>query len=224
MNTKKFLITLSSLLAVLSIVIVAFFMVTSGDNAPSMEAGTTSATTAAQLSVVDPKDPELIKVTDGVTGSIPIATKPSTTTRTTTTGKTVGSLAKPMTPGTIPSGNVQIGETEYTEVPYDCETKGHHCNGPETHAYILNLELKGCRYCGSHSCASFYAVDKWGNACYTPSECPEYALQKDPAKYCQNCGKAFGNGDNNTCRKWVVDVCCPDCGKTVKAWECHSHG
>ena len=83
--------------------------------------------------------------------------------------------------------------------PYDCGTEGHNCDGPETHAYILNLELKGCKYCGSHSCPSFYAVDEWGNTCYTPSECPAYDVHDDPVHYCQKCGKACGDGTNGTC-------------------------
>jgi hypothetical protein len=120
------------------------------------------------------------------------------------------------------SGGIQIGGGE-TETKYSCGSPNHHCDGPETHAYILNLEQEGCPYCGSHSCPSFYAVDEWGNACYTPSKCPKYDITKDPVYYCQVCGRKNGNGDNNTCQKWIVDTVCPICGKLVKANECHTH-
>ncbi len=119
-------------------------------------------------------------------------------------------------------GGIQIGGCEST-AKYSCGSPKHHCDGPETHAYILNLELEGCPYCGSHTCSSFYAVDKWGNACYTPSKCPQYNKTKDSAEYCQACGRKNGNGDNNTCQKWIVDFTCPICGERVKANQCHTH-
>ena len=106
--------------------------------------------------------------------------------------------------------------------PYDCCTEGHHCDGPETHAYILNLELKGCKYCGSHSCPSFYAVDEWGNTCYTPCECPAYDVHDDPVHYCQKCGKACSDGTNGTCVQYVNACDCPSCGEHVDSWTCHT--
>lgn len=119
-------------------------------------------------------------------------------------------------------GGIQIGGGD-KDTKYNCGSPNHHCDGPETHAYILNLELTGCPYCGSHACPSFYAVDEWGNTCYTPSKCPQYDKTKDAAEYCQVCGRKNGNGDNNTCQKWIVDFTCPICGKLVKANECHTH-
>ena len=106
--------------------------------------------------------------------------------------------------------------------PYDCGTEGHHCDGPETHTYILNLELKGCKYCGSHSCPSFYAVDEWGNTCYTPSKCPAYDVHDDPVHYCQKCSKACGDGTNGTCVQYVSACDCPSCGEHVDSWTCHT--
>lgn len=106
--------------------------------------------------------------------------------------------------------------------PYSCGTPGHHCDGPETHAFIQNLEIEGCPYCGSHSCPSFYATDEWGNACYTPSKCPKYDVHKDPVFYCQECGKPCGDGKNGTCVQFVEACYCPNCGKWVEAWICHS--
>ena len=116
-------------------------------------------------------------------------------------------------------GGITIGGS-VTE--YSCGTAGHHCDGPETHAYIQNLELKGCPNCGSHSCPSFYAVDEWGNTCYTPSECPNYDIHKDPVYYCQECGKACGDGTNGTCVQFVTGCNCPNCGKAVDSRTCHS--
>ena len=116
-------------------------------------------------------------------------------------------------------GGISIGSGTAT---YDCRTEGHHCDGPETHAYILNLELRGCKYCDSHSCPSFYAVDEWGNTCYTPSECPAYDVHDDPAHYCQKCGKACGDGTNGTCVQYVNACDCPSCGEHVDSWTCHT--
>jgi hypothetical protein len=116
-------------------------------------------------------------------------------------------------------GGISIGGGT---VPYDCDTEGHHCDGPETHAYILNLELKGCKYCGSHSCPSFYAVDEWGNTCYDPSQCPKYDVHEDPVHYCQECGKACGDGSNGTCVQFVSACHCPNCGEPVDRRTCHS--
>ncbi len=120
------------------------------------------------------------------------------------------------------NGGIQIGGGESTP-KYNCGSPNHHCAGPETHAFTLNLEDEGCLYCGSHSCPSFYAVDEWGNTCYTPSKCPKYDIKKDSVEYCQACGRKNGNGDNNTCQKWIIDFTCPICGELVKANECHTH-
>ena len=106
--------------------------------------------------------------------------------------------------------------------PYNCGTPGHHCDGPETHAYVLNLELTGCPYCGKHDCKSFYATDEWGNTCYTPSACPSYDVHKDPACYCQTCGKKCGDGTNGTCVQFVNACLCPNCGERVGSFACHS--
>lgn len=119
------------------------------------------------------------------------------------------------------SGGIQIGGGESTS-KYSCGSPRHHCNGPETHAYILNLELEGCPYCGSHSCSSFYGVDKWGNAGYFPKLCPKYDITKDPVYYCQVCGKKCGDGTNGTCVQFVKSCYCPNCGQYVKAGTCHT--
>ena len=128
-----------------------------------------------------------------------------------------------------PSGVSQGNNTEIIDngndsvKEYSCGTKGHHCDSKETHNFIVSLEKKGCPYCSSHSCKSFYTVDEWGNACYDASKCESYSAKNDPCEYCQECGKKCGIGDNGTCVRFTVDTVCPECGKSVKAKTCHSH-
>ena len=117
-----------------------------------------------------------------------------------------------------PKGDI----THSGNTTYSCGTDGHHCDGPETHAYIMNLELKGCSHCGSNNCPSFYAVDEWGNTCYDPSQCPQYDVHNDPVHYCQKCGKACGDGTNGTCVQFVSVCHCPNCGEPVDRRTCHS--
>ena len=121
------------------------------------------------------------------------------------------------------NGGIVIGDPTPTQT-YSCGVAGHHCTGPETHSYICELEQKGCEYCGSHSCPSFYAVDEWGQGCYTPSKCPKYDIHADPVWYCQTCHKLCGDGRNGTCVQFVIDCTCPNCGEQVKAWTCHYCG
>lgn len=118
------------------------------------------------------------------------------------------------------SGGIVIGDPTPTQ-NYSCGIDGHHCTGPETHSFICELEQKGCEYCGSHSCPSFYAVDEWGQGCYTPSKCPKYDIHADPFYYCQHCKKPCVDGTNGTCVQFVIDCTCPNCGEQVKAWTCH---
>lgn len=118
------------------------------------------------------------------------------------------------------SGGIVIGDPTPAQT-YSCGVAGHHCTGPETHSFICELEQKGCEYCGSHTCPSFYAVDEWGQGCYTPSKCPKYDIHADPIWYCQTCHKLCGDGRNGTCVQFVIDCTCPNCGEQVKAWTCH---
>ena len=170
-------------------------------------------------------DPEVIP--DDGSGLTPEDPKPTEPTEPKPTEPTETKPVEPEKPSEPPveedddddEGSISIGGGT---VPYDCGTEGHHCDGPETHAYILNLELKGCKYCGSHSCPSFYAVDEWGNTCYTPSECPAYDVHDDPVHYCQKCCKACGDGTNGTCVQYVNACDCPSCGEHVDSWTCHT--
>ncbi len=117
-------------------------------------------------------------------------------------------------------GGITIGSGQAEK--YDCGVAGHHCDGPETHAYVTNLELQGCPHCGKRDCPSFYATDEWGNTCYTPSKCPEYDIHSDPVFYCQKCGKSTGDGSHGTCVQFVNACNCPNCGVWVEAWTCHT--
>lgn len=139
-----------------------------------------------------------------------------------------GEIARPVaerTPAEDVNGNdsgmTMIGNAK--EEPYNCGTPGHYCNGPETHAYVLNLEREGCPYCGEHSCTSFYATDEWGNTCYTPSKCQKYDIHKDPVFYCPECGRPTGDGSNGTCVQYVESCICPICGIWVESRTCHIH-
>ena len=125
-------------------------------------------------------------------------------------------------PGSTDNDDPEDDITHSGNTTYSCGTDGHHCDGPETHAYIMNLALKGCSRCGSHNCPSFYAVDEWGNTCYDPSQCPKYDVHEDPVHYCQECGKACGDGTNDTCVQFVSACHCPNCGEPVDRRTCHS--
>ena len=119
-------------------------------------------------------------------------------------------------------GIVIIGNGEADDMPYSCGVAGHKCPTPEAHAHISNLELEGCKFCGSKSCPSFYALDQWGKTIYTPSKCPKYDIKNDPVHYCQDCGKKTGDGKNNTCAQFVLAANCPECNKRVPSWTCHT--
>lgn len=145
------------------------------------------------------------------------------------TGKTNAQTpAKPVKPS-APKGTSQGNKTEIIDngndpaKVYNCGSKGHHCDGKETHDFIVSLEQKGCPYCGSHSCKSFYTFDEWGNACYDPTKCESYSAKQDPCEYCQECGKKIGDGSGSTCVRFTVDMNCPVCGKKVAARTCHTH-
>ena len=138
------------------------------------------------------------------------------------TASKIENIAKPIKPY-VPEDNKGGIEIPGEKPPeYSCGVEGHHCDGPETHAYILNLEKEGCPYCGSHKCPSFYATNEWGNARYTPSKCPKYDEKKDPVYYCHKCGKPTGDGTNGTCATYVEACECPNCGKHIDGWSCHS--
>ena len=239
-TTRIIIGIIAAVFVIAAICIIAF----SGGKAPEAPTSETETNTSdVAVSDINPDDPETSEtsgsefdpdpIIDDPTDetdpdsvlTIPDETNPATP-GTTTTGEPAKDPVKPVTEktptddgdGTV-SGGISIGTQPE---PYNCGTPGHHCDGPETHAYILNLEKEGCPYCGKHDCPSFYAVDEWGNTCYTPSKCPKYDVHKDPVYYCQTCGKKCGDGSNGTCVQFVNACHCPNCGEWVESWTCHT--
>ena len=167
------------------------------------------------------KEAEVLKLQEPETTKA--ATQKPTQQPTTSNGKTAEPV-KPANPGSTPSkANEVVVDGNDSVKEYSCGVKGHHCDSKETHNFIVSLEQKGCPYCGSHSCKSFYTYDEWGNACYDPTKCESYSAKNDPCETCQECGKKVGDGSKGTCVRFNVDMKCPVCGKTVKAKTCHSH-
>lgn len=177
------------------------------------EANADESTTVKEAEVIKLEEPEIITPNSGTHKP-----KPQTST------------VKPVEPVTQkPSLGSQGTHTEIIENgndsvnEYSCGSARHHCDSKETHNFVVSLEQKGCSYCGSHSCKSFYAVDEWGNACYDPIKCEKYSTKNDASEYCQECGKKCGTGSNGTCVRFTVDTTCPECGKKVSGKTCHSH-
>jgi hypothetical protein len=175
---------------------------------------------------------------DNIVVEKPSATEKSNTEVTATKAKDIADTGTALTPNAESSGSVTVGKTDGgtasetvspvkestpTESGGEAKPKEYKPEtGSETVAYIKNLELDGCPYCGRHDCPSFYALDEWGNPCYTPIKCPSYDIHKDPVHYCQECGKPTGDGANGTCVQFVESCSCPLCGEWVTAWTCHS--
>ena len=159
--------------------------------------------------------------------SDPPITFPSPTPTPADDDDTVQTPAKPIEPA-LPEqpsdGGVIIGGDDHDHAPYSCNTKNHKCDSAITHAFVTNLEIEGCTYCGSHSCPSFYGTDQWGNGGLYPKLCPKYNIKSDPVHTCQDCGKKTGDGSNGTCAQFVNADNCPNCGKHVPSWTCHTCG
>lgn len=142
------------------------------------------------------------------------------------TGEKAKDTNKTVTEQPIPNdegktGGISIGSGEATA--YSCGEKSHHCENAEYHAYIKNLELDGCPYCGSHNCASFYVTNEWGYTEYTPTKCPDYSKQKDNTEVCPRCGLGYWSAENpGGCFSYLQDTVC-ECGETVKGNTCHHH-
>lgn len=119
--------------------------------------------------------------------------------------------------------NIIIGGDEPKQTAYSCGTANHHCINAENHAYIQNLELEGCPYCGSHSCKSFYYVSPAGIPICNPSLCPKYSEKSDPIKYCSKCGREMWSINNPTgCFSYLQKTEC-ECGQIVEGNTCHHH-
>ena len=238
MKNKRKLIIISgaSLAVILALVLVFVFLGRCSEKIS--EAETTGVKSTVDLTDISVEDPEKTddttsetnedvtdgKLPDGATVLIPDE-KVEHGSEFEQNGGKPATEEQPVTPTSLPdeseNGGIVIGGGEQPK-PYNCGVDGHHCDGPETHAYILNLELARCEYCGSNKCPSFYATDEWGNTCYTPSKCPKYDIYKDPVYYCQECGKKCGDGKNDTCVQFVNSDNCPNCGQWVEGWKCHT--
>ena len=234
-NKKTLYIIGGTILAVVLAVILIVCAVgskTSDTPQNTPDTGENTSVTVDDISVDDPKndDPTTGGAPDGETegtrdGSIVTLAEPTETSSdpavsTEPAEKADSPVAEQAPTDNGNGGGITIGGGQ-TET-YDCGVAGHHCDGPETHAYVTNLELEGCPYCGKHDCASFYATDEWGNTCYTPNKCPKYDIHSDPVYYCQDCGKPTGDGSHDTCVQFVVADNCPNCGAWVEAWKCHT--
>ncbi|OJU18288.1 MAG: hypothetical protein BGN88_00910 [Clostridiales bacterium 43-6] len=230
-KNKKMTAIISGCLAVLLMVAIILAVNLHDKKLPVNTAETVSGSTSSNVVIEEPDttsgaanstaigikdDGSGLTPPDGETGS-----SNSTTGKKAQSNATTAKVQDSSTPAKDNSGGIQIGGGETTS-KYKCGCANHHCDSPETHAFVLNLELEGCPYCGSHSCPSFYGVDEWGNAGYFPKLCPKYDIKKDPVYYCQECGKKTGDGSKGTCVRFVKDCNCPNCGVFVKAGTCHT--
>ena len=208
----------------IALVILFVFLATGAKSNTTLPESTVSETIVADTTAVAVTE----KTSEAVEATVvePTETETMPTTETTDPPKTkepAASAAQTVKTKSEPEPEeygLIIGDY-HEPAPYCCGVAGHHCEGPETHSYICELEQKGCEYCGSHNCPSFYAVDQWGQACYTPSKCPKYDIHADPVYYCQTCHKPCGDGRNGTCVQFVVACTCPNCGEQVPARTCH---
>lgn len=223
-KNKKNMYYLSAILIAASIVLILAFTVAGKKaGAPVLENGNDSDDVTVEI--ISPEQIETGEVLgidtvveDALTIADPVIVTPDTDNEEKEEASPADLPIEPYKP-TEDSGKVIIGNTEE---PYDCGYANHHCEGPETHAFVLNLELEGCPFCKSHSCRSFYAVDQWGYTCYDPSKCPSYDIHLDPVYYCQVCGNPCGDGQNGTCVRYVDECVCPHCGVRVPSWTCHT--
>ena len=178
------------------------------------------------LSAENMKQDEKDKIEDDGNGLLTPEVEGDTTSESKTTGEKAKEPNKAVTEQPVSkdegqTGKINIGGGDVAA--YSCGDANHHCENAEYHAYIKNLELAGCPYCGSHSCKSFYATNEWGYTEYTPTKCPEYNKEKDDTEVCPRCGLAYWSADNPTgCFSYLQDTVC-ECGETVKGNTCHHH-
>lgn len=226
---KKKKIVIGSIIGVVVIALIVTMVLTLNKEEPKEEITTTETTEQVKVELPTKieetetettqlaEDEDTLKIED-------VEVKTPTTTK---AQKDNGTTQKPVNKDENKGDNVGIVINPDAQTPtpttYSCGVAGHHCQGQETHNFIVSMEAKGCEHCGSHSCPSFYATDKWGNAILDATKCPEYNKKNDPLYYCQDCGKKVGDGSNGTCVMFTVDVKCPDCGASVSGNTCHSH-
>lgn len=107
---------------------------------------------------------------------------------------------------------------------YSCGMEGHSCGAQDYHDYLVEMMMRGCKYCGKSDCASFFGLDERLFTRYDEKLCPQYTEEKDPSLYCQDCGyKRLGkcNSGEMGCCRTSADVPCPYCKVTIHPGECH---
>jgi hypothetical protein len=213
--TKRKKIIIGACLGVLAVLITIVVLIitspkTSNENAQKKES-TNSVSVEAPKDNKTPSEKEELKIdVSGKDDSKDNVTTPPTTTKKAEVGATPIKAAPTPKNQDKNTGGIKIGN----EAPPP--------DNSETNAFIENLKAQGCPYCGSHTCASFFAKDQWGNLCYNPSKCPNYDITKDPVYYCQTCHKKCGDGANGTCVHFIKACNCPNCGEYVEARTCHT--
>ena len=173
--------------------------------------GTQERTTAAPEITTAPETTKSPKVT----------TAPDTTGKPAETGKSADTTAAVTTKAETTAVLPNHGDPIETVVSsYSCGSPNHVCKSESEHLMVCDMEKYGCPYCGSHSCPSFYATDRYGSAAIDFSLCPKYDERTDPAKFCQTCGMPRGLGLDH-CTHLTKSMNCPLCGEWVEAGACH---
>lgn len=235
-KNKKVIIILSSVLAVLLIAGTVFCLTRPKSTPPAKSEETTVSDTDKDINIDKPEesDVESIEAPIGEIQDDGNALKPDESVESTpiknTGNKAEGNDAEAQEaaepakePENNNGGGIQIGGNAPVEEAYNCGCANHHCQNEEFHAALLNRELEGCPYCGSHSCPSFYAVNEWGYTMYDATLCPKYNVQQDSAKICPDCGRPMWSPDNPTgCFRYLQDTQC-ECGEFVPGNTCHHH-
>ncbi len=235
-KNKKIIISISSALTILLIFGIVFSMTHQNNEFTPTESVTNASETSKDVVIDTPENDNSTDETASI-GEIEDdgnALKPDESIENTvskTPGKEAETNATPKketdAPAQDPENNAENGSRNDGNPPveeaFSCGYTNHHCQNAEFHASLLNRELDGCPYCGSHSCPSFYAVNEWGYTKYDPALCPKYNVQKDSAEYCPNCGRKMWSPDNPTgCFSYLQDTQC-ECGEYVPANTCHHH-
>ncbi len=236
LKNKKVIVIVSSVLAVLLICTTVFCLTRGKENPEPVETEPPTSETGKDVVIDEPEDstePEESKPIGEIEDD-GNALKPDEGIDN-TANKTPGSkadendtpkeeVAPPAAePADTGNNGISIGGNPPVEEAYNCGCANHHCQNEDFHASLLNRELEGCPYCGSHSCPSFYAVNEWGYTCYDATLCPSYNAGQDSAKICPDCGRPMWSPDNPTgCFRYLQDTQC-ECGELVPGNTCHHH-
>lgn len=236
-KNKKFIVIASSALAVVLIAVTVISLTLPKNTTPAESEEPSVSETEKDITIEKPveSEPESSELSVGEIEDDGNALKPDESVDG-APAKNTGSKAETneaeqqvaAEPANEPANNdegsgIQIGGNPPVEESYNCGCANHHCQNAEYHAGLLNRELDGCPYCGSHSCPSFYAVNEWGFTIYDETLCPQYNEQGGSTKYCPDCGRPMWSVDNPTgCFRYLQDTQC-ECGELVPGNTCHHH-